>query len=190
MTLGQGLSRRRAPGTRLRPRPTSPNSVLISPRGIRTSTRLSGEDLRRPAVPTPIIWGERDPVVPLAQARAVAAEIPHAHREALPTGHVSQLGNPDRVAAPIGDPHSVTPQGRCPADPHPRSRFGLRYAPTHPGGCTLMPRSARVMPVCGRSQSLTTRDTAQTYSEFMPSRAHRLLVCEDDDLTVREDRND
>ena len=73
--------------------------ALISLRGIRTSMRLSREELRRLAVPTLMIWGDRDPVVPLAQARALAAEIPHARLEVLPAGHVPQLGHPDRVAA-------------------------------------------------------------------------------------------
>jgi pimeloyl-ACP methyl ester carboxylesterase len=77
--------------------------ALISPRGFRASMRLSRDDLRRLAVPTLMIWGERDPVVPLAQARAVASEIPHARLEALPAGHVPQLGNPDRVAALLED---------------------------------------------------------------------------------------
>lgn len=73
--------------------------ALISPRSIRTSMRFSRADLRRLAVPTLMIWGDRDPVVPLVHARAVAAEIPHARLEVLPAGHVPQLGHPDRVAA-------------------------------------------------------------------------------------------
>jgi pimeloyl-ACP methyl ester carboxylesterase len=73
--------------------------ALISLRGFRTSMRFSNEDLRRLAVPTLMIWGDRDPVVPLAQARAAAAEIPDARLEVLPAGHVPQLGHPDRVAA-------------------------------------------------------------------------------------------
>ena len=73
--------------------------ALISPSGIRNSMRLTREDLRRLAVPTLMIWGDRDPVVPLAHARAVAAEIPHSRLEVLPAGHVPQLGHPDRVAA-------------------------------------------------------------------------------------------
>jgi pimeloyl-ACP methyl ester carboxylesterase len=72
--------------------------ALISPRGFRTSMRLSREDLRRLSVPTLMIWGDHDPVVPLVQARAAAAEIPNARLEPLPAGHVPQLGNPDRVA--------------------------------------------------------------------------------------------
>jgi pimeloyl-ACP methyl ester carboxylesterase len=71
----------------------------ISPRGFRRSMRFSLEELRRLAVPTLMIWGDRDPVVPLARAREVAAEIPHARLEVLPAGHVPQLGHPDRVAA-------------------------------------------------------------------------------------------
>jgi pimeloyl-ACP methyl ester carboxylesterase len=82
--------------------------ALITPRGFRTSMRLSAEDLRRLTVPTLMIWGERDPVVPLVQARVVAAQIPHARLEALPAGHVPQLGNPDRVAALLGDFVSAT----------------------------------------------------------------------------------
>lgn len=77
--------------------------ALMSLRGIRPSVRLSVEELRRLAVPTLMIWGDRDPVVPLVQARAVAAEIPHARLEVLPAGHVPQLGNPDRVAELIAD---------------------------------------------------------------------------------------
>jgi pimeloyl-ACP methyl ester carboxylesterase len=77
--------------------------ALISPRGIRTSMRFSGEDLRRLAVPTLMIWGDHDPVVPLAEARAVAAEIPQARLEVLPAGHVPWLGHPDRVAALLGE---------------------------------------------------------------------------------------
>ena len=73
--------------------------ALISPRGFRTSMRLSRDDLRRLATPTLMIWGDRDPVVPLAHARAAAADIPHARLEVLPAGHVPQLGHPDRVAA-------------------------------------------------------------------------------------------
>ena len=76
--------------------------ALISPRGFRSSMRFTREDLGRLAVPTLMIWGDHDPVVPVEQARAAAAEIPHARLELLPAGHVPQLGHPDRVAALIG----------------------------------------------------------------------------------------
>ncbi len=72
--------------------------ALISPRGFRASMRLGREDLGRLDMPTLMIWGDHDPVVPLVHARMAAAEIPHARLEVLPAGHVPQLGNPDRVA--------------------------------------------------------------------------------------------
>ena len=61
--------------------------------------RFSHEELRRLDVPTLMIWGDRDPVVPVAQARAAAAEIPGARLEVLSAGHAPQLGQPERVAA-------------------------------------------------------------------------------------------
>jgi pimeloyl-ACP methyl ester carboxylesterase len=73
--------------------------ALIARGGIRPGIRLSHEELRRLSVPTLMIWGDRDPVVPLEAARAVAAEVPHARLEVVPAGHAPQLGQPDRVAA-------------------------------------------------------------------------------------------
>ena len=73
--------------------------ALITWRGFRPSMRFSHEELRRLSVPTLMIWGDNDPVVPLAQARAVAAGIPGARLEVVPAGHAPQLGQPDRVAA-------------------------------------------------------------------------------------------
>jgi pimeloyl-ACP methyl ester carboxylesterase len=75
--------------------------ALMSPRGFRTSMRFTSGDLRRLTMPALMIWGDRDPVVPLAQARAAAAEIPHARLEVLSAGHVPQLGHPDQVAASL-----------------------------------------------------------------------------------------
>ena len=72
--------------------------ALMSPFGWRTSMRITAQDLRRLAVPTLMIWGDHDPVVPLAHARAAAALIPDARLEVVPAGHVPQLGNPDLVA--------------------------------------------------------------------------------------------
>ena len=70
--------------------------ALISPLAFRTSMRFSFEDLRRLAVPTLMIWGDRDPVVPLAKARAVAAEIPRR----------PPRGSARRPRAPAGPPRS------------------------------------------------------------------------------------
>jgi pimeloyl-ACP methyl ester carboxylesterase len=75
--------------------------ALMTLRGFRPATRLRPEELRELRPPTLMIWGDRDPVVPLDRARDVAAEIPGARLEVLPAGHVPQLGHPERVAALI-----------------------------------------------------------------------------------------
>jgi len=72
--------------------------ALISPIGYRPATRIRQEDLRRLSVPVLMIWGDRDPVVPIEAARAAAQLIPDARLEVLPAGHVPQLGHPERVA--------------------------------------------------------------------------------------------
>ncbi len=48
--------------------------------------------------PTLMIWGDRDPVVSMTAARAVAELITDVRLEVLPAGHVPQLGHPRRVA--------------------------------------------------------------------------------------------
>ncbi|HEY5853201.1 MAG TPA: alpha/beta hydrolase [Aldersonia sp.] len=73
--------------------------VLLTLRGFRPSMVFRRDELRQLAVPTLMIWGDRDPVVSVENARAAAAEIPDARLEVLPGGHVPQLGNPERVTA-------------------------------------------------------------------------------------------
>ena len=77
--------------------------ALISPLGTRSAIRIRADDLRQLAVPTLMIWGDRDPVVSVANARAAAKQIPDARLEVLPAGHVPQLGNPARVAELLED---------------------------------------------------------------------------------------
>jgi pimeloyl-ACP methyl ester carboxylesterase len=72
--------------------------ALLSPLGMRSATRIRPDDLRRLAAPTLMIWGDHDPVVSVAAARAAADLIPDSRLEVLPGGHVPQLGNPERVA--------------------------------------------------------------------------------------------
>ncbi len=72
--------------------------ALLTPFGTRSATRFGADDLRRLAVPTLMVWGDHDPVVSVADARAAAELIPHARLEVLPAGHVPQLGHPERVA--------------------------------------------------------------------------------------------
>jgi pimeloyl-ACP methyl ester carboxylesterase len=77
--------------------------ALCSPLGQRPATRIRPEDLRRLSVPTLMILGDRDPVVPIAAARAAAQLMPAARLEVLPAGHIPQLGHPDKVAQLLGE---------------------------------------------------------------------------------------
>ena len=71
--------------------------ALISPIGFRPTAVTGSDELRRLAVPTLMIWGDRDPVVSTAHARAASQQIPDARLEVLSAGHVPQLGHPQRV---------------------------------------------------------------------------------------------
>jgi pimeloyl-ACP methyl ester carboxylesterase len=72
--------------------------ALISAFGYRRAMRIQPEDLRHLSVPTLMIWGDHDPVVPIEAARAAAQLIPDARLEVVPAGHVPQLGHPEQVA--------------------------------------------------------------------------------------------
>ena len=72
--------------------------ALISAVGYRPATRITPQELGRLSVPTLMIWGDHDPVVPIEAARAAAQLIPNARLEVLPAGHVPQLGHPKQVA--------------------------------------------------------------------------------------------
>jgi pimeloyl-ACP methyl ester carboxylesterase len=60
-------------------------------------------DLRKEAAsiqaPTLVIWGKKDPVIPLKAGRTIAATIPGAQLELLDTGHAPQAGDPEGFAA-------------------------------------------------------------------------------------------
>lgn len=56
------------------------------------------QELRRLTVPTLLIWGDHDPVGAVKVAQATARLVPEAQLEVLPAGHVSHLGNPERVS--------------------------------------------------------------------------------------------
>lgn len=72
--------------------------ALMSPFGWRRSMRITDRELRALAVPTLMIWGDHDPVVSVAHARAAATLIPDARLDVVAAGHVPQLGNPELVA--------------------------------------------------------------------------------------------
>ena len=77
--------------------------ALLSRSGWRRRSRVRPDELRQLAMPTLVLWGERDPVASIPVARAVAELIPHARLEVLPTGHGPWLGQPMRTAASVAD---------------------------------------------------------------------------------------
>jgi pimeloyl-ACP methyl ester carboxylesterase len=77
--------------------------ALVSPSGWRRRSRMRPDELRRLAMPTLVVWGERDPVGGVPVAQAVTELIPDARLEVLPTGHGSWLGQPTRTAAAVAD---------------------------------------------------------------------------------------
>ena len=75
--------------------------ALLSRNGFRRRDRVRPEELGRLAMPTSVVWGERDPVGSIAVARAVTGLIPDARIEVLPTGHGPWLGEPARTAGAL-----------------------------------------------------------------------------------------
>jgi pimeloyl-ACP methyl ester carboxylesterase len=75
--------------------------ALLSPSGFRRRDRVRPDELRRLAMPTLVLWGERDPVGTIPVARAVTDLISDARLEVLPTGHGPWLGQPTRTAAAV-----------------------------------------------------------------------------------------
>jgi len=61
------------------------------------------DELRQVAVPTLVVWGERDPLGGVPVAQAVTGLIPHARLEVLPTGHGPWLGEPRRTATTVAE---------------------------------------------------------------------------------------
>ena len=54
------------------------------------------------AIPTLLLWGARDPVLPVAHARAVAAELPDVELRVLPrAGHVPHRSDPEAFARTV-----------------------------------------------------------------------------------------
>jgi pimeloyl-ACP methyl ester carboxylesterase len=75
--------------------------ALLSRSGFRGRSRVRPGELRQLAMPTLIVWGERDPLGGVPVAQAITDLIPHARLEVLPTGHGPWLGEPARTAAAI-----------------------------------------------------------------------------------------
>ena len=77
--------------------------ALLSRSGFRGRSRLRPDELGQVAMPTLIVWGERDPLGGVPVAQAITDLIPHARLEVLPTGHGPWLGEPAKTAATIVD---------------------------------------------------------------------------------------
>jgi len=77
--------------------------ALLSPSGWRRHGRVRPDDLRQLAMPTLVLWGERDPVGSIPVAQAVTELIPQARLRVLPTGHGPWLGEPRQTAAAVLD---------------------------------------------------------------------------------------
>ena len=75
---------------------------IASPGGQRVSAtdRLYLTD----ALPLLLVWGERDPVIPIAHARAAHAALPASRLEIFPdAGHFPMADDPERFAALLAD---------------------------------------------------------------------------------------
>jgi pimeloyl-ACP methyl ester carboxylesterase len=77
--------------------------ALLSRSGWRRRSRVRPDELRQVAIPTLMVWGERDPLVSVSVARAVAELIPRARLEVLAGGHMPWLGQPDQTAALVAE---------------------------------------------------------------------------------------
>ena len=77
--------------------------ALLSPSGFRRRGRVRSDELRHLAVPTLVLWGERDPVGTIPVARAVTELIPHGRLKILPAGHGPWLGQPTQTATAVLD---------------------------------------------------------------------------------------
>jgi pimeloyl-ACP methyl ester carboxylesterase len=77
--------------------------ALLSRSGFRGRSRVRPGALRQVAMPTLMVWGERDPLGGRSVAQAITDLIPHARLEVLPPGHGPWLGQPVQTAATIVD---------------------------------------------------------------------------------------
>jgi 3-oxoadipate enol-lactonase len=77
------------------------DTVIAAIRALRDRPDRTAE-LPEIAAPTLIVVGSDDTLSPLAEARAMAAALPHARVAEIPgAGHLSNLENPDAFAATL-----------------------------------------------------------------------------------------
>jgi pimeloyl-ACP methyl ester carboxylesterase len=73
--------------------------ALVSRLGFRRKSRIRSDELGQLAMPTLVVWGERETLGDVSVGQALAACIPQARLEVPPTGHVPWLGRPAETAA-------------------------------------------------------------------------------------------
>jgi len=77
--------------------------ALLSPSGFRRQSRVRADELRQVAMPTLVVWGEREPLGSVSVAQKVTELIPRARLEVLAGGHAPWLGQPAQTAAALAD---------------------------------------------------------------------------------------
>ena len=77
--------------------------ALLSRFGWRRSSRVRPDELRRLAMPTLLVWGDREPLGPASVAHALTDLIPQARLQVLPGGHAPWLAQPAQTAAVVAD---------------------------------------------------------------------------------------
>jgi pimeloyl-ACP methyl ester carboxylesterase len=77
--------------------------ALLSPSGFRRQSRVRADELRQVAMPTLVVWGDREPLGSVSVAKEVTELIPRARLEVLAGGHAPWLGQPAQTAAAIAD---------------------------------------------------------------------------------------
>ncbi len=76
--------------------------------------RIMVEQLRQLAMPTLLIWGEYDQVVPVEQARAALAHLQHGQLSVIPdSGHLPQIEQSQRFVAALSNFLNEGDQGSC-----------------------------------------------------------------------------
>ena len=77
--------------------------ALLMRSGWRRRSRVSADELRRLAVPTLLIWGQREPLGSVSVAQEIADLMRDGRLQVLPTGHGPWLGQPEETAAAVVD---------------------------------------------------------------------------------------
>lgn len=73
-------------------------SFLVEQRALLAETPQLEDSLRQIAVPTAVVTGASDRIVPLGAARALAARLPNAELFIMPGGHLLPFEKPEQIA--------------------------------------------------------------------------------------------